>query len=716
MVSARLHFLHIILVLSPASGFGFTISDVIETFSSCLVVQLNLNPTLSYPPTQIPSILANGTRHLSRPHMRKSFFCVSYFVLFPEFQVLTNTSKVSSMYWINQYLLKVGVIFKTVQAVNVNNRPYLLEPHYILIVSSKPYTTWTESFAYSADRVRFCSSLYLFHTVETLQGLTNHDHPQIIKAYYFCKHCAMFHFILFRIPFPPQNKSVSKSYLDQQETYLYQDGRQVHVQFGIIKFYQSTKSIYKRHMINFKKNPAKLSPFAPKSRLNMIKITEILLFQGLDHKNSSELYSNYSYRFFSLRRPQGFRIFVPRLRPIINYQDPHLDKSSFQLSFTLVNRLSFNFITCDGIKLFKNTPAMDRIVNSISFQVWLVILFGMIIPPILFTLLSRVNELSSRTQFGSILFNLQLFIAILFENGSDLNIQRHLKSYKHFFPTIVYFNLAGWLLALIILNNVYKGILTSDEVAPPEPQLKWKHIHELVNFTIATPFKIDSTTSIVKSPVANTLLWYTLSYLNYLVDKYKNHFHFKYPHMLCFTDGKSKCSRNSNNLTYKLRGFPLENSHGFYNIVSNCNASAFVDLNSRIDSFLEFFNYEMKKGGGNKIFMKGSDDFLSPNQGWMMVGYNELHLGRLYRRLQSLIHSGILMLFENWRDKSIFKTKVTRKRSENTMHPLSLKDIPGAGLKIQKVAYCVAVTVFCLEVMLHFIISIPLELTDVLQF
>jgi len=353
-------------------------------------------------------------------------------------------------------------------------------------------------------------------------------------------------------------------------------------------------------------------------------------------------------------------------------------------------------------------PSLVKIINCIEITVWSVIICGIVIPPILLYFLAKLTFGNQRISMAPI--NTQLFIAILFENGSDLNLQRYLRGHKPVFGTLVYFLLTGWLLALLVLNNVYKGILTSDEVAPPEPHLKWKYIHELENFTIATPFKTDTEfQDLQPSSVSQTLLWYTLKYLTYMVEIYEKDF--KYPNLLCFSRSKSeignitKCSLEKP--TYKLLGFCLENGMGFYNIVSNCNSTAFVDLNSRIDDFLEFFNHQMKKSGGDKVFMKGTDDFLSPNQGWMMTGYHELYLGRLHRRLQSLIHSGILMIFEKWIDSSGLKKKL-RKKSEKLgeieVQPLSLSDIPGAGLQIQLLGCAAAGIVFFIETIFYFIL------------
>jgi len=278
LISLHIKIMKTLFVLHITECLGLDLPETLESFHPCIVVQLHFNPQLSYSPSSIPAIITNGTRHLTRSHWRRSHFCIAYFIFFPEIQLQTNT--LASKFWIYNTLYPIGIVFEETLTDRYDSRSrlllHLMEPHYIIIISKKPYANWIDSMIQSAEAASCYSSIYYFKvSTPTIHGRSY----RILKAFYFCKHCHMFRYIIFRIPTKPDDKNaLSKSSLDRHESYFYKNGKRLYVQFGTKKFYESTNSIYKPHLMRFKRKPKEIYPFSPKSELNIVMITEILLF------------------------------------------------------------------------------------------------------------------------------------------------------------------------------------------------------------------------------------------------------------------------------------------------------------------------------------------------------------------------------------------------------------------------------------------------------
>jgi len=433
--------------------------------------------------------------------------------------------------------------------------------------------------------------------------------------------------------------SIAKKSLDLAAAFVTQNGSKLYFQFS---HYRKNLN-YPHYMYDLKFGKLRpLSPFTINvdgkgKMLRMLEMSEILLFDCTNLTGTVDHLRNHKYIKILFTNSQ----FQSHFRPIIQQNDPRFIRYFFPQTFTITQSYSFNFLTCDGVfrrSIGKINNFLMFYFTPFDFQVWSVLLCLLITLTLMMTCFVRfANKLRSITQhkyLSDVWFNLELVVSSLYENGRDFDIQRYFKSNKQLLQGPLYLLLAGLTLSLIVFNNVYKGILTSNELVQFPLEVKWKTICDLANqginiVTFIRPeeeHKYSGSSSKLNSSLSQT-------FFGNLYGSWKRNNR---------THGslKSKCKIKWESNSSYLR----KNLQSVYEHLSSCDKVTVVDSSGFVDLIHYWFNLK----SSNKTFVKGSDKFLPGNLGFMIIGYSQPVMGRVQRRLRFLVESGILKLFQDW--------------------------------------------------------------------
>jgi len=653
------------------------LNTILESFSDCLINLINFNNLIFTQMYSTPVILTDGQKTIPKIHLRRFSFCTVNLFLFPEDR---NRTKFPKSLWIPSALTRTGPHYQEDDVESTTDNKFLtyLEPHYLLIIStSLPSKSIKDLMRFNTNSH---STIYVF---QVSKGLNDYKKPDyhIKTITYICKFCHSRFFVETVLPIPT-NLMLIKSYLDEMEKRITGHGSYIYVQFGPQKGDKSSLK-FKDYLVDSKKGVLKtLNPFGKNVngtdvQLDIQKIVQIILFQTFNIGiNLSDSLGLNDFKV-SYHKP------IFNRRPRINFQDSRREKLLFQRSYTIVDKVTFNFITCDGVIIpsRQNLVDLTRLLSPLDSMIWLLVLSGLIVIPGVALQFTRLLQKQSGEEL-SYGFYFNLVFGSLLENGRDLNIQKQFLMLPGTLASTVYVVLAAWLAFLFLVSNLYKGVLTSDEMSHEHVESKYTKIHELVNFSIVTPTFPDVSLGKTDSSLAlsNSLFGVTLFYLAQMVrrDKYE----YKYPHIFNFINrinspsiDKVRKRRSLHHPNGNNRVLPSENRTEILGFISNCNRTAFIHENSKIDYFLNYFNSESQSWRNQTVFMKGKDEFLSPNFGWMISSYSDVYMGRVYTRLQSLIHSGIYNLYQKWIDlrRNGFKQNGESKHEKFVYHAVTLR-------------------------------------------
>ncbi|OXA47307.1 hypothetical protein Fcan01_17573 [Folsomia candida] len=174
----------------------------------------------------------------------------------------------------------------------------------------------------------------------------------------------------------------------------------------------------------------------------------------------------------------------------------------------------------------------------------------------------------------------------------------------------------------------------------------FQKFNELVNFTIVTPLntKFDTLPVNYSISMSYTDFGSTLSYIKFISKEFN--IPYQNPEIFKFLNLPS----NNGNIAMKSTNF-----NGFYNFISNCNKTAFVDTNSKLSDYLDNFNSHLiSRGHSSKVFKKGSEDEIANHKYINFLVFNGKFVSIYVHRITALVESGLITLFKNIHQKKKF--------------------------------------------------------------
>lgn len=594
-------FIYIILIFSQ------TEANVIDSFSDCIITVLNFAPELYHYSTKTPVLLANGSVVTSSIYSRKYLYCVTHICLFPE--QFKSSLPDYQLYWlpislINNGVRKRGIFSNQPFLLGVEYSPqYDLERHYLVILSHLKSTAFHHSV--SNYRAGYFSTVYLFTIAET----------NSFNISYICKHCLDFDMIDIQI-FHDITKLPSREDLDCVENLILARGKRVftRISSGIAEIYTSEWEILAAN------TPIDIKDLEiSQNTINATfeRVIQTLLFHSLDLNSSISYIEGLYY---------DYNIFTPafNLRTVLKFIQPESQRKDEQ-QLIYVDRVTFNFITCDGVKIQERVGFDPGVfLKPFDKTVWIcTMVFVIFIVSLLI-----IMQLSGHETLGiqTTLNCFQAALEILLENGCKLDtiLQEHSNQ-------TVAIVLASWLCYTLYFNSIYKSVLTSDETVSPPASSVYKNILQLINFTVCTPVPEQ----IEEEHIAESHLGAAIMGLIYADENYE-----KYDYIFNFLESE----RN--------RAWDPRNYTNFFNFIKNCEKTAFIEVDSQIDFYLRVFNQLKGSGSGTKpIFVKGeaNQKFLSLDKAWIFYFYDP-KANYVYSKLESVMESGIYNWIGKWKN------------------------------------------------------------------
>jgi hypothetical protein len=702
-----------LLVLISAFQSGrHKVSPVFESFSECMVNILHFKIDHYTPQLKVPVILSSvkfSSKSIrARVYPRRYIFCVCNVILFPSWRsriferyrnrndINVNSKKElqNRFGWISLLLSKTAPVHKVPD--NTSEIPIYFEQHFLLLFTTTEKESKRWILEISCDRISQHARSFVFqlilptHPKGLKQQILRLVPPFISQVTYVCVYCSKSDFsvaIQLLSPLMPSTNAkfgVTKSYLEKAECIITGGGLKIFINFSNPKRSYILPMEYVEYLIDSKaQRIPTLSPFienkdAYGAALGLHEVMNILLFDRMNYTedNYFDHIRQYSRRSYKAGRNQKFR------RVIIAFQDTRNDKMSFSKAVTIVDSQTFNFITCDGTEIRSSDKFVNlgRYISPYEGVVWLAMTIGAVAVAGTMTVFSSLIQdyEANRRYFSKLAFNFQLILSSILENGTDFYFGKFFAQYTRRMQSMTYAILGGWLLSLALFNNVYKGVLTADELIKPELLSQWRSICGLAkhNFSIVVPIRLDEQYDIedkfARLPIkAYSTFGMTLHLL-------KSNAGMK-------TFDFTKCPLNSLMIQKKSSAMLLQQKEEFFNFISSCNKTAFVDVTSRIDDFLEYFKSRSVLKQRNLVFVKGTEEILNTHAAYVIHGYSKHYAGQVYDRLQYLIQSGVKSLFEKWLNKKGFKNVHSAEKSSKTLQgelehgqckPLSLRSVP----------------------------------------
>jgi hypothetical protein len=313
--------------------------------------------------------------------------------------------------------------------------------------------------------------------------------------------------------------------------------------------------------------------------------------------------------------------------------------------FFLTGSRSFNFITCNGAYI---EITFYEYLTPFRPIAWYFIL-GTV--PVLSLFLTVISGGVQLPRFFSLTF-------ILASNAIDQGrafSSKVTKAHRLIFNALFML----WLLALIVLSNGYKGIVTTDLMAPLRPASIWSDHLQLSNFTFFTrnegySFRSEKT-SYMGQPchfVRRYLHLQTSPFSSALVDHVEK----------CYQT--QTCRKNERETQLQdfysdlvTCTFPMgckriymcdggEALESFLQVSSDCDKrNVWVDY----DSSIQRFHTDLESAGRGGIYMIGKP-FLEKWTGFAVTGdpSSVAETSIVPKRLRSFIHSGLLHFWKVW--------------------------------------------------------------------
>jgi len=573
-----------------------------------------------------PIFLSDGTKILQPIVFRKYIYCVTYFFLFPnQHRIEQNDS------YIGHTLFNVGIISLRAEIQEVWEKDWhsSIERNDLLIFSEKDKTIWHDDLGgYSSNK----ASIVYFISLNP----ANYSSDSTILAYestqgpgfYLCRLCLPLNFAW--IPFG--SKSCRKTGYETR-TSIEQSGRAIYTHIGdevrshiLAATYQKHLSLNLHTIYPFYQNFDGITETGEELTANI----EHLVFQVL---NTSGLLENKDV--FN----NGWISFKPRRnhRPWFTYSRVIRVKKYYYQAVSFTRKVTLNFVTCDGVHhpVWTGLKASSIVDFYIYCMFPLLLLLSLIAAIIASTYQQRIKNC---WQFFSLYFwmavsgllevswpaNFKSVVVLQNSNNSHTKI-------KVLFGAL-YWLLGVWLAVVLVFNNHSKSEIVSTFVSPLPSVTSWNFINQLKDFKIITPVEPKvryGQTSEVDNSIRQTNLGNTASTLK------------------AFSEIRSETDRVIFGFWKDESGYRvnLAEEEKIYDFVKECRHTAFIDVKDRMHYFLDYFNSRAEKG---IIFMEGKDDISTLVEAWTIFDYDEAICGVIYRRLQSLISSGIHSIFEKW--------------------------------------------------------------------
>lgn len=448
---------------------------------------------------------------------------------------------------------------------------------------------------------------------------------------YICRVCHA-HLQVHVAIFLDTSSLLTKEILDGHENLILGDGK--HSLFSVaIKTFDGKSMSRKERIFGFY-SPQVFSPFKVEIYEDGLKvgftriITSLLsiVHNGTDNGISRRL-SGEKY-LASVEDDASYK-----QMPYLAYLYINRDKFH-QIQVIFEEPKTFNLISCDGVEKvekFENSNVFSALLDPLEFEIW--IIYG--IDLIIFTLLSTIIALSDQRSnfFKKAAKMFETFSLEILENGPgiQLGIVTGLSKIK---ISVVYFLFGIWLWVVFFLNNLYKTILTCDEMTSVSIVTStYTNISSLTNFTVAITTYNDTYNT-------NSYFGYNLSLAPFMEELAR----------LREIQDKSDLSTKLLDLRNALIAYHPDNLKSILKFVSNCNKTAFITDNLGMNRYLNYFEQESGKcvPECKMTFAKGSDNFYVDKPSWIISPYTRAQSGYLYRNLQSLYHSGIYQLVRSW--------------------------------------------------------------------
>jgi len=124
----------------------------------------------------------------------------------------------------------------------------------------------------------------------------------------------------------------------------------------------------------------------------------------------------------------------------------------------------------------------DIYINTYDFSSWLCILsYAFLVVPISLILILIVQKVPKNNML-SLARQIFLYSTLsLLEVPPHINESTLMKLESRYLVRIIY---GTWILALVVIINVYKGLFTSFVLAPLQPTHSWNHLSQLENFFV----------------------------------------------------------------------------------------------------------------------------------------------------------------------------------------------------------------------------------------
>jgi len=594
---------------------------LLQSFSSCFVTMLVMDPTIEVRQLQIPLILGDGNitefRSNHRLSNRKARFCVVYLILYPP---AVSTSEPFSLRLIKSY----GIDY------NSADEQKLMEPYSLGIVSPLDFSIWWTD---KSESVHVAAKFY-FKTHPLTHSLTT--------AGYLCQVCMLGTQVLALILAPLQLNTIFQQ-LQELEMNMTVLGRVVWWEEFLMPFLNFDELITIPDLQSMR-------PWTMNKRtrddVETVMIGIILETTDPDIKDYFNLsvYDTPQLKHFWIPVPWAFDqiefngsiTLWERGGSAGNFGTALQRDGAFK--YTLLGSAGLNFLTCDGVE--RHEFKFSSFTKPYDSAAWGLIFISGCASILFLTCLRGKSYDVTLFQLGMLYFGILLeqspFLSNLIEKSTAL-----MRFWKLVFGM--------WLIFTIVLTNAYKGVVTTDLLAPPEWKPNWTSIFDMpATITIYSPIyykKFSNVAALIK--YYQEYWWFDkilpvtfLLHRNKNFETYTNLYHYCILHYdSCVTH------QFHSNLINTFTQFEARPDL-FYSALLSCENKVFVteDLGNSITLYENYFNAM----SGKRLFFRGKETFWDRKYHMQMPSHRRPYLNLAHLRMEGLMSSGIYNLFLRW--------------------------------------------------------------------
>jgi len=352
--------------------------------------------------------------------------------------------------------------------------------------------------------------------------------------------------------------------------------------------------------------------------MNIAEETAIDVIKVFNQSHSRHSHST-SFKFVS---PTVLPVF---LRP---YGVPRSENNSMDYMYIyLLNRRSFNFLTCGGTKEYLSFKSF---LQPFKFKLWIVALTSVVIIWLFLWLTFRIRKILDDSAI--------LILKIFLDQGLDLSSKlRNLPGLR--------VSLTGFLFAAILLIDLYRGTVTTNMTAPL-PRTQLKTIHEALGKGFKTLVGIERNKRIgkngrsndrevekyLKEPSSVDVKWNLISttlamgenvFINAIKEDLRD---YSVDPTLMASLAPILWNENTTSL-------PVHRE------ILKCENTMFVDFPEALDAFRLSASNLNPIGAQNLYY--GTDDFMPRNIYWIITPTLFDRNGIIHTRFQTMLHSGV---------------------------------------------------------------------------